>query len=161
MARDDLDVEAVRRHGNARPPFDGLDAEIERLQDALALRRRDVDADQPAGRVFVIGSMLGPVRATGLSQTRVAMQANPGIATLTLDGAMSVTSIGAGGIGPVVLDHASRLLMSDTWYEGRAATLFDVRSGEMTYLGGHAGPADPVHGGGPVAPRPPGPGRAQ
>jgi hypothetical protein len=117
-------------------------------QDGIVIR----NADQPGGRVLMVGSSMSAVRATDLTHTRLCMQANPGMASLDLTRALSVLSLGAGGIGPVTMSHGSNLMMSDTWYEGTDTRLFRMDSGTFTYRGGLIAPADPVHGGGPVEP---------
>lgn len=109
-------------------------------------------ADQAGGRVFVVGSLLGPVDAAGLSQTRLALQANTTLASIRLDGVASAISQGAGGVGPVTLRQNSNFLMSETWYEGRSSALFRVDSGTFTYQSGAIAPADAVHGGGATEP---------
>lgn len=117
-------------------------------QTGLAIDR----ADQPQGRILVVGSAMGPLWADGLAQTQLSMQANTGFESLELRGVRSAISLGAGGIGPVSLTRGSALMMSDTWYEGTAARLFRVDGSTLTYRGGHIAPADPRHGGGPVEP---------
>ncbi len=95
-------------------------------------------ADQPGGRVFIEGSSLGPVEATGLRQTRVDAQANSGIAGLTARASSSLLAIG--GFGPVHSTERSNVIETDNWYEGSESALFRGDSGTFTYLGGEMAP---------------------
>jgi hypothetical protein len=97
-------------------------------------------ADQTGGPVFFMGSNPGVLQATGLAQTRIALQTG-GTAGLNLSKVASLTSIAPGGIGPVHLKDGSRALVSDVWYEGPDTLLYDIQGGEFTYLNGHMAPA--------------------
>jgi hypothetical protein len=98
-------------------------------------------ADQAGGRVLVLGSSIGQLTATDLTQTQLSFQANTGIYGMTLSNVQSLVSIGAGNIGLVSSSNGTRALMADTWYEGPATSLLRVSSGDFTYLNGHLAPA--------------------
>lgn len=97
-------------------------------------------ADQPGGRIAMMGNDLGVITAADLSSTRIQLQANPIVGGLTLNKVQSVTAIANGGLGPVQLNGGSRAVISDSWYEGGLTELFRVPSGDLTYVGGHIGP---------------------
>jgi hypothetical protein len=109
--------------------------------DPSAYAIRLPQADQVGGRIMVMGSNPGTLQATGLAQTRIALQANSGLGGMSLSNVGSLASIGAGGIGPVQVKDGSRALLADTWFEGAATLLYDIRGGEFTYLNGHMAPA--------------------
>jgi hypothetical protein len=96
-------------------------------------------ADQPGGRVFVSGSAMSAVSLSGLSQTRVDMQANTGVGDLTVNASASVVDIGGCGV-PLGLLGQSTVLVSDCWQEGARSDLFDLQSGTLTFLGGLLAP---------------------
>lgn len=108
-------------------------------------------ADQSGSRILIVGSSMGPISIDGIKKGRVAMQATSSATSIDLSHAASVVSMGAGVVGPVTMSQ-SNLVMSDTWYEGREARLFRVKSGNLTYRGGHLTPADRAHGGGAAEP---------
>lgn len=97
-------------------------------------------ADQPGGRIAMMGNDLGVITASDLSSTRIQLQANPIVGGLTLDKVQSVTAVANGGLGPVQLNGGSRAVITDSWYEGGLTELFRVPSGDLTYVGGHIGP---------------------
>lgn len=97
-------------------------------------------ADQQQGRVVIEGSMLSAVRVGGLLHSRVVAQANSEIGSLGVYGSASVLSLGCGGLGPVRLDGNGRLLVADSWYEGKRSALFGGGSGDFTYLAGLMSP---------------------
>lgn len=99
-----------------------------------------VQADQPGGRIAMMGNDLGVITASDLSSTRIQLQANPIVGGLTLDKVKAVTAVANGGLGPVQLNGGSRAVIADSWYEGGLTELFRVPSGDLTYVGGHIGP---------------------
>ncbi len=99
------------------------------------------NANQPGGRLYVQGSAIGKLSTAKLPDTQITMQANTGISGMDLSGAGSVVSMGAGGIGPVVIRDGSHALFSDTWFEGVDTRLYTLQSGQFTYLNGHMAPA--------------------
>ena len=99
-------------------------------------------ADAPGGRVQLVATFAGPVSATHLEQTQLSLQANPGIWTLTLNDVVNAVAMGNGVVGTLTMTNNSSFLMSDTWYEGNASTLFALANGTFTYLGGHPSPAN-------------------
>lgn len=99
------------------------------------------NADQAQGRVLVLGSTLPPLQAVNLTQTHLSFQSNVGLAGLNLNNTQSFVSVGAGGIGPSVIQGGSRALVQEQWYEGPFSALFRVTSGDFTYLTGHMSPA--------------------
>lgn len=99
------------------------------------------NANQASGRVTVMGSSLGMLSAYNLPLTQVSLQANTDFGGMDLSNAGSLVSMGAGGIGPVRVRDGSRVLVSDTWYEGAETALYRITSGEFTYLNGHMAPA--------------------
>jgi hypothetical protein len=119
-------------------------------RDATAIRIGK--ADQPGGRIFQIGNVMGAVTVADLAQTRIEWQANTTIATLGVTASKSVLATGSGGIGPINLLSGSNVHLTDTWYEGDLTNLFRGDSGNFTYLGGNMAPADRVHGGGNAEP---------
>jgi hypothetical protein len=98
-------------------------------------------ADQPGGRIQIVGSTPGAIDADHLHMTQLSLQANPGINSISLDEVIHAVAMGTGGMGQVDLANASSLLMADTWYEGSATSLFRMDSATFTYLGGHMAPA--------------------
>lgn len=97
-------------------------------------------ADQPGGRIAMMGNDLGVITASDLSLTRIQLQANPIVGGLTLNKVQSLTAVANGGLGPVQLNGGSRAVIADSWYEGGLTELFRVPSGDLTYVGGHIGP---------------------
>jgi hypothetical protein len=98
-------------------------------------------ADQPGGRIQLVGSFIGPISASHLHQTQLSLQANPSVASLSLIDVANAVAISNGGVGTVAMASNSSFLMSDTWYEGTATGLFTIPDGTFTYLGGHMAPA--------------------
>lgn len=97
-------------------------------------------ADQAGGRILFEGSLNGKIDAASLTQTFISAQANTGFNGLVLQDVASFVSIGA-NIGPVVSNN-SNVLLSDTWYEGNNSTnLYQISSGNFSYLGGVIAPA--------------------
>lgn len=105
------------------------------------------NADQPGGRIFILGTTTGPIHARSINQTQLTMQANPNIGRLTLDDTQNVVSIGAGGSGPLLtLKNNSSALLADTWYEGPETDLYRLYSGNVTFIGGVLAPATHARG---------------
>ena len=104
-------------------------------------------ADQPGGRVLVVGTENGSIRATGLEATRLALQANPYIGTTTLDDVKNGVSLASGPFDVLTMKNGSTFEMADSWYEGPAysGSYFNIADGKFTYIGGHFAPA--AHGG--------------
>ena len=100
-------------------------------------------ADQPGGRIQIVGSTPGPIKAQHLEMTQLSLQANPGINSISLDDVIHAVAMGTGGIGPVQLTNNSNFLMADTWYEGSDTALFRMDSATFTYLGGHLARGNP------------------
>jgi hypothetical protein len=98
-------------------------------------------ADQPGGRVQIVGTRMGAIEADHLAMTQLSLQANPGVSSMTLYEVVHAVAIGTGGMGPVNLSGGSSFLMSDTWYEGAATALFRMNNANFTYLGGVMAPA--------------------
>jgi len=98
------------------------------------------NADQPGGRVFIEGSMLGAVNVEALTNTRIDARASTQLTTFSVDASGSVLSIGGAGLGPISVTSNSNVLVSDSWYEGDRADLFRGNSGNFTYLGGNLAP---------------------
>jgi hypothetical protein len=98
-------------------------------------------ADQTGGRIQIVGSRPGAIRVRHLEKTRLSLQANPHIASISLDDVAAAVAIGTGPLGPVDLSTGSRLLVADTWYEGPDTALFRMTNSTFTYLGGHMAPA--------------------
>ena len=98
-------------------------------------------ADQPGGRIQIVGSTPGAITAQHLELTQLSLQANPGIASLSFDDVIHAVAMGTGGIGPVQLSSNSSFLMADSWYEGSDTALFRMTSATFTYLGGQMAPA--------------------
>lgn len=99
-------------------------------------------ADQPGGRIFVLSSAPGNIRARHLTHTQLDLQANTNLGRLTLDSVRNVVSIGAGGSGPLLtLKNESSALLADTWYEGPLTDLYRLQSGNVTFIGGVLAPA--------------------
>lgn len=98
-------------------------------------------ANQAGGRVLLEGNSIGPLVASNLTQTQLSLQANPGIASLTLTNVQNHVQIGTGVQGPVKLTANSSALLADTWYEGTESHLFRIDSGTLTYMGGQMSPA--------------------
>nr|WP_315197773.1 glycosyl hydrolase family 28-related protein [uncultured Aquabacterium sp.] len=99
------------------------------------------NADQAQGRVLVLASTMPPLQAVNLTQTHLSFQSNVGVGGLNLNNTQSFVSVGAGGMGPSVIQGNSRALVQDQWYEGPFSALFRVTSGDFTYLSGHMSPA--------------------
>jgi len=97
-------------------------------------------ADQAQGRIFVMGSSMGPLNGYNLPNTQISMQSNAEVAGLKLSGVGSLVSVGNGGLGPSTITN-SRALVSELWYEGNASDLIRVYSGDFTYMTGHMSPA--------------------
>jgi pectin methylesterase-like acyl-CoA thioesterase len=104
------------------------------------------NVDEDGGRVVVAGSMLGAVLASQLPQTRLSLQANTSIESLTVSGVQGMASIGS-NTGRVRLSGSSTFLMADTWYEGPLPDLYRNEGSVFTYSGGHAAIYDSAHGG--------------
>lgn len=117
--------------------------------------------DSPGGRVQIVGSSIGGLSASGLSQTRISLQANgqvinalidPAINSVNLVNDASVVSIGSGGFGPLTMSGSSNFVLENIWTEttgsGGASgnSLFNVSGGTFTLLGGELSPGS--HGGG-------------
>jgi hypothetical protein len=117
-------------------------------QTAIAVDR----ADQDGGRILVVGSFMGPTAASDLLRTRLSMQANTAFATLALSRVQSAVSLGVGGLGPLSLVQGSRLMLSDSWFEGPETQLFRLESSRLTYRGGQMAPGDARFGPAPVVP---------
>jgi len=99
------------------------------------------NANQAGGRIVVMGSAIGTLSTHKMQQTQISLQANTGLNGMDLSNAGSVVAVGTGGLGPVKVRDGSRVLLSDTWYEGPDSALFHITSGEFTYLNGHISPA--------------------
>jgi hypothetical protein len=102
-------------------------------------------ADNPGGRVQIVGSRVSALEASNLTQTQLSMQANPGAGSITLTDVDNAVSIG-NTVGPLAMTGGS-FVMADTWYEGSAASVpnFAIKDATFTYMGGHESPAS--HGG--------------
>jgi hypothetical protein len=98
------------------------------------------NADQAQGRIFVMGSSMGPLNGYKLPNTQISMQSNADVAGLRLNGVGSLVSVGNGGLGPSTITN-SRALVSELWYEGSDSALIRVYSGDFTYMTGHMSPA--------------------
>lgn len=98
------------------------------------------NADTSGGRIQVVGSALGPLSAANLTQTALSLQANFATTTITLSNVLNAISISQGVTGTVTLTNGSKLVMCDTWYEGPLNSLFNIVSGNFSYLGGHCAP---------------------
>jgi len=109
------------------------------------------DADQSAGRIFMIGSTPGKVVVDSLRRTQLTMQANSEISRLSINNSTNVVSIGGGGSGPTLnLTGDSSALFADTWYEGGDTQLFNISSGDFTFIGGLLAPGTHIKDRGPV-----------
>jgi polygalacturonase len=97
-------------------------------------------ADQYGGRIFIQGSEMAAVSASGLQFTQIDAQANTGLHSLSVAGPAHVLSTGCGGLGPIRLTADGSLMVADSWYEGSLSALFRGDSGTFTYLGGHIAP---------------------
>jgi hypothetical protein len=98
-------------------------------------------ADQPGGRIQIVGTRMGAIEADHLAMTQLSLQANPGVTSMTLSQVAHAVAIGTGGMGPVNLSNGSSFLMADTWYEGAETGLFRMDNAAFTYLGGVMAPA--------------------
>lgn len=134
--------------GSARKPMFRLEGpSLATLRDLQLINFKGAaidlpHADQPGGRILVLGTTTGDINARSLTQTQLTMQANTNIGRLTLDGAKNVVSIGAGGSGPLLtLKNESSALIADTWYEGPETDLYRLYSGDVTFIGGVLAPA--------------------
>lgn len=98
-------------------------------------------ANQAGGRILIEGSSTGPLKASGLTQTQLQLQANPGVSSMDLSNTQSFVAMGTGGIGPVTSESNSTALLADTWYEGTETHLYRISSGNFTFVGGNLAPA--------------------
>ncbi len=97
-------------------------------------------ADQPGGRIQIVGSYNGPLAATHLEMTQLSLQANPSITSISFNDVIHAVAISNGVVGPTNLDAGSNFLMADTWYEGTNTALFRMPSATFSYLGGNMAP---------------------
>jgi hypothetical protein len=115
----------------------GVDSQGDGVITALEIGGANI----PGGRIQIVGSTVGEIRAQHLATTQLSLQANVGVSGMFLDDVPNAVSISSGPFGPVILSNNSRLLMADTWYEGSATALFRLNRAIFTYLGGHMAPA--------------------
>ena len=104
-------------------------------------------ANQSGGRVFLSGSYMSAISVLGLTETRLDAQANTGIGTFSVDSSTSILAIGGCGV-PLSLLGGSNVLISDCWSEGTRSNLFNLESGNLTFLGGLLAPYSDGYGAG-------------
>ncbi len=112
--------------------------------DAIDIR----GADQAGGRIQIVETTLGALRARRLRQTLLSLQSNVGLESVDLSDVQRAVSVGSGPFGPLSLTRGSRFAMLDTWYEGPETALFNLDHATFTYLGGHLAPASHPGGSG-------------